>query len=187
MIDLEEVKKRKKLVDEDDDENFIDKQEQNSFSADKKATVFDELKSAIKDAAGKLKDATEIFSKKKQLRTLDRETGGTEADYDEASKENNMDQDLWDLKEIGSKVSEEIPFESSQNESFIHDKKTKRGKRRAKRVGPMVLDNAAPSAGDKKLTFGEKIKQIRTMKQDRSPDIGYGGQDGGRGDGGMSM
>ena len=129
MVDLKEIKKKKKPEDknndfsnnedanEDNDENFIDKREQNSFSTDKKTTVFDELKNAVKDAVAKLKDATEIFSKKKQLRTLDREVGGTEADYDEASKKNDVDKDLWDLKEIGSKVTEEIAFESSQNES----------------------------------------------------------------------
>ena len=44
-----------------------------------------------------------------------------------------MDKDLWDLKELGSKVTEEIAFENSQNESFIHDKKTKRGKKRGRR------------------------------------------------------
>jgi len=186
MIDLEEIKKKKKPVDEDDEntdedgENFIDKRKQNSFSADKKSNVFDELKDTIKDAASKLKGATEIFNnKKKQLRTLDRETGGVEADYDEASKKNDMDKDLWDLKEIGSKTTEEIPFESSQNESFIHDKKTKRGRRGKRKMGAMILNNNA--LPDKKLTFGEKIKQIRTMKKDRSFDVGYGqsGNDGG--------
>ena len=191
MIDLEEIKKEKKPEDEDanedDDENFIDKWEQNSFSADKKANVFDELKSAVKDAVGKLKDATEIFSKKKQLRTLDREVGGTESDYDEASKKNDMDKDLWDLKEIGSKAAtEEIAFESSQNESFIHDKKTKRGKKRGRRVGAMILNNAPPSASDKKLTFGEKIKQVRTMKQDRG-NGGYEQDGNGGGDTGISL
>lgn len=200
MIDLEEIKKKKKPIDEegnnssdetssedneDNDQNFIDKWEQNSFSSQKKANVFSELKDSVKDAINNIKNATAIFTKKEQLRTLDREVGGTEENYEEASKKNDMDQDLWDIKEIGQKAPiEEITFESSQNESFIHDKKTKRGKRRARKMGPMMLNNSS-SEPDKKLSFREKVKQFRTMKQqDNSLDDG-GYEQGGSG--GISM
>ena len=43
----------------------------------------------------------------------------------------------------------------------------------------MILNNAS-AVPDKKLSFGEKIKQVRTMKQDRiEGGYGQGGNDGG--------
>lgn len=153
----EEKQKKQSFLDlinetksEDDDQNFIKKDEKKSFE-EIRNEVASGLASEVKNLVDKLTYL--VRPVKKQERNLDTEIGGLEIDY---SKKIGDGKDIWDdqaknISETANQVDAN-EFEGTQNRSFTFNKKRRRiqKKKRGK-------DDHAEEA----LSYAEAVKQAR--------------------------
>lgn len=145
------------------------------------------LYTKLKQEAQNIKDKLDgVFAIKRHYRGLDKEKGGVEQQTTaEITKQNNKDQDLWDMKEqkeiADSLNKDHDTFNSSQMESFIHKKK--RGRAVGGRgLGKMILNDKlakkiASKDGKIDLPKGEKGSFVTRMKARK--DHGFNEKGGG--------
>ncbi len=164
------IAEEKDKKDKDDD---TDGGDQNFISDMANTHTVSETKSAIENICQKLKGELQKVTKtlreavrpvNTELRSLDKEVGGLEANYKKIAKKIDNDKDVWDKRAASlAKEAQEIEVaDKSESESFIHNAKTKKGKKRKKHMGPVDLDSASEN---RPTSYVEKVKKSR---QDQS-------------------
>jgi hypothetical protein len=117
-----------------------------------------------------------IITSKDQLRSLSREIGGLEVDYEKIQQESEVDKDPWDqdFDEANIAIEEDeeglgvgTEFDSSSYKSFIYKKKKGKGKK-GKKMGPMTLDDV----GNKDMGHLEKLNKARKARLEKGDEEG---------------
>ena len=140
------------------DQNFI----HDSGNKSAMENIYQKLKGELQKITKKLHETVRPVNS--ELRSLDNEVGGLEVNYKKIAKQIDNDKDVWDENAI--KITKEVheieEADKSESESFIHNTKTKKGRKRKKNMGPVDLDAASEN---RPISHVEKVKKSR---QDQS-------------------
>lgn len=167
---------KKRGSDEDDDQNFIDKQEQEEQASEE---VKKEVK-ASPEVKGIIKKLMNLINpESKQLRDLSRETGGLEVEEDKGLSE----KDIWDDRsEEVDRMGSVNPIGNSAKKSMIwRQKKAKLDEKKAEKASDAMEAHQQSTKGYNSALGGNQgfAAKIKALRQDHTHENNQGG--GGRG------